>query len=104
MLPTPITTSAASLYNASAGGTAPNRVYTISGSNGSIANNTPSSTIELNGKDADIIINGESLAKCINTINKRLLILEPKKELLDKYDALQQAYEHYKTLEALLHD
>ena len=64
----------------------------------------PSPTIELKGESADIVINGVSLSKSIDNINKRLSIVEPKKELLDKYEALQQAYQHYKTLEALLHD
>jgi hypothetical protein len=63
-----------------------------------------SATLELTGEGADIVINGVSLSKSIATINKRLLIVEPKKELLDKYEALQEAYDHYKTLEALLHD
>jgi hypothetical protein len=58
----------------------------------------------LNGKNADVIIDGNSLKNFMETVNKRLLILEPKKELLDRYAALQEAYEHYKTLEALLHD
>jgi hypothetical protein len=53
---------------------------------------------------ADVIVDGKSLAKSIEAINKRLNILEPKKELLNKYEALQQAYEHYKTLEALLYE
>ena len=40
---------------------------------------------------------GEALAK----INQRLAILTPDPKLLDKYTALQEAYDHYRTLEAL---
>lgn len=53
---------------------------------------------------ADIIVDGKSITKSLEAINERLNILEPKKELLEKYEALQQAYEHYKTLEALLYE
>jgi hypothetical protein len=35
-------------------------------------------------------------------VNERLGILVPNPKLLEKYDALREAYEHYKTLEALL--
>lgn len=52
----------------------------------------------------DIKVDGVSLKDWMQTVNQRLLILEPKPELQAKYAALQQAYEHYKTLEALLHN
>lgn len=48
-------------------------------------------------------MNGVSLKDLLNGITDRLSILQPKPELLEKYDNLRQAYEHYKTLEALLH-
>lgn len=64
--------------------------------------NTPG--IKVKG-DADfegnVIINGQNLAKTLETINQRLAILVPDPKLLEKYEALQQAYQHYKTLEAL---
>jgi len=37
-------------------------------------------------------------------IQDRLAILAPKPELLEKYEALKQAYDHYKMLEALCMD
>ena len=43
---------------------------------------------------------GETLAK----INQRLAILVPDPKLMDKYAALKEAYDHYKTLEALCVD
>lgn len=63
-----------------------------------------SAKLTLNGNDADIVVNGRSLMKSMDAIQERLKILEPKPELLEKYQALQAAYEHYKLLEALLYD
>ena len=104
---TPLTqvyTSAGYATNVTSG-TAAIGPYHITNSNGlSPSTMSSSATLELTGEDADIVINGVSLSKSIATINKRLLIVEPKKELLDKYEALQEAYDHYKTVEALLHD
>ena len=63
-----------------------------------------SGTLTISGTNPDIILGDKSMAKWMDSVNARLHILEPKKELLEKYDALKQAYEHYKTLEALLHE
>lgn len=38
----------------------------------------------------------------LDKIEKRLAILEPKQELLDKYEVLQSLYEQYKAAEAML--
>ena len=59
--------------------------------------------LHLDGEDADLVINGASLKDMLNGITDRLSILQPKPELLAKYANLREAYEHYKTLEALLH-
>lgn len=61
-------------------------------------------SINLPGAKADIKIGDKSLATWMETVEKRLCILEPKPELLAKYEALQQAYDHYKTLESMLYD
>jgi hypothetical protein len=60
--------------------------------------------LHLEGDDADLVINGVKLTDILNGITNRLAILQPKPELLEKYANLREAYEHYKTLEALLHD
>lgn len=57
----------------------------------------------IQGNDADILIGGKSMTKWMEKVEQRLCILEPKPMLLAKYAALQQAFDHYKTLEALLH-
>jgi len=51
--------------------------------------------------DADITIGGRSMKKMLEGIEQRLSILVPDPKKLRQYEALQQAYEHYKTLEAL---
>jgi hypothetical protein len=51
----------------------------------------------------DVVIDGVSMKEQIEAINKRLAILIPDPELLAEYETLREAYEHYKTLEALLH-
>lgn len=51
--------------------------------------------------EGNVTINGQNLAETLQRIQERLAILVPDPKLLDKYEALQQAYEHYKLLEAL---
>jgi hypothetical protein len=60
--------------------------------------------LHIEGEGADLIMNGVSLKGILDGITNRLSILQPKPELLAKYDNLREAYEHYKTLEALLHE
>jgi hypothetical protein len=87
-----------------------NSVLTATGTGASTwANNTGAKLttkgqMHLEGEDADIVMNGASLKEILNGITDRLSILQPKPELLAKYENLRQAYEHYKTLEALLHE
>lgn len=61
-------------------------------------------TVNVQGANPDIVIGDKSMVKWMQKVEERLAILEPKQELLDKYESLREAYEHYKTLEALLHD
>lgn len=55
-------------------------------------------------EDADITIGGRSMKKLLESIEHRLSILVPDPKKLERYEALRQAYEHYKTLEALCVD
>lgn len=52
----------------------------------------------------DVIIDGVSLKDSITKINERLLILVPDPAKMEKYEALKLAYDHYRTLEALIGD
>jgi hypothetical protein len=51
--------------------------------------------------DSDIIMDGVSLRDTMAKLQDRLAILQPKPEHLEQFEALKQAYDHYKTLEAL---
>ena len=67
-------------------------------------NSKSNGTIKLEGADADIFVQGKSMKAWMDAVEQRLCILEPKPELLEKYASLRQAYEHYKTLEAILYE
>jgi hypothetical protein len=101
-------TNIISITNGGSGYT--NSVLTATGTGATTwANNTSSKMnvkgqLSLDGEGADIIINGVSLIDLMNGITDRLSILQPSPEKLEKYEALRQAYEHYKTLESLLYD
>jgi D-arabinose 1-dehydrogenase-like Zn-dependent alcohol dehydrogenase len=69
-----------------------------------VAKTTAQGKLQLEGEGADLVINGVSLKEILDGITDRLSILQPKPELLEKYENLRLAYEHYKTLEALLHE
>jgi hypothetical protein len=96
--------------------TAPSTLYTtgvgVGGYSGLWPNSNPvltanQSTLQVSG-DAEfsgrVTIDGQDLAKTLESIQNRLAILVPDPKLLDKYEALKQAYEHYKLLEALCID
>lgn len=67
------------------------------------ANTNMQGKLTLDGENPDIMIGGKSMVSWMQKVEQRLSILEPKPQLLAKYEALQQAFDHYKTLEALLH-
>ena len=50
---------------------------------------------------ADITIGERSLKNFMDTMEKRLAILQPDPKKLEKFEALRKAYEHYKHLERL---
>ena len=90
------------------GGTTASPVYTSSGTGASWASTNAQTTahgkLKVEGKDADIFINGQSLSDWMSAVDRRLTILRPNTELQEKYSALQAAYDHYKTLESLLYE
>ena len=51
--------------------------------------------------DGDVKLKGKSLTTWMETMEKRLAILVPDPKKLEKFEALQKAYNHYKMLEAL---
>ena len=52
-------------------------------------------------EEGDIKIGCRSLKTFMDTVEKRLSILQPNPKKLKKFEALQKAYEHYKHLERL---
>jgi TRAP-type uncharacterized transport system substrate-binding protein len=64
----------------------------------------PQASLQVQGSatiDGDLKVGGVSFKETIDSINKRLAILVPDPAKLEHFEALQKAYKHYKTLEAL---
>jgi hypothetical protein len=80
---------------------------TASAWNPVLTSNGTSGALQVSG-DADIkgnlTVKGANITDILQQIQDRLCILVPDPKLLDKYEALKQAYEHYKLLEALCVD
>jgi hypothetical protein len=65
---------------------------------------TPAPGLKVNGDaefEGKVMINGRNISEFMETISKRLSILQPDPAKLAHFEALQKAYQHYKTLEAL---
>ena len=107
--------SSSGTYSISAGGTSGSGSYYTLGAQGQanwITGTSPvvtigatsNSALKVSG-DADIqgnlTVNGVDIGTMLAKIQDRLAILVPDPARLDKYEALKQAYEHYKILEAL---
>ena len=94
--------SAAHIPTAAAAATYPS--YTYSNYTTAATNSSMSGGLKVSGDadfEGDVKIKGHSILKTLETIEKRLAILQPDPKKLAKYEALQKAYEHYKLLEAL---
>ena len=62
----------------------------------------PSGTITLEGKDADVIIDGVSLKETLKGLNDRLAILQVNPALEAEFDELHALGEQYRALERKL--
>jgi hypothetical protein len=62
--------------------------------------NSTSAKIQLNGPDADIEINGESLLDMLRNIEQRLNILKPNAKLESEWAELKALGDAYRALEA----
>jgi hypothetical protein len=67
-------------------------------------NRPASSKLRLDGPEADIEINGESLIDMLKTIEQRLNILRPNPELESEWEELRQLGDAYRTLESKIQD
>lgn len=61
----------------------------------------PTSSLELNGDNADILVNGRSLMGAIDALEQRLNILVPNPELEAEWDELRELGNRYRELERL---
>jgi len=66
--------------------------------------NKTSSKIRLDGPEADIEINGESLIDMLKAIEQRLNILKPNEELESEWEELKALGDQYRKLEAQIQD
>lgn len=74
-----------------------NAAITTAVNDSSVVRLDPNGKIHASALELDGVDIGSTLAK----IQERLSILVPDPKRLEKYEALRQAYSHYKTLEAL---
>ena len=81
-----------------------NNYSTVTANNASLASTTRfTASMEVDGtiSTKNIDLDGINLKQVITSIQDRLAILTPDPAMLEKYEALREAYNHYKTLEAL---
>jgi hypothetical protein len=84
-----------------------NGTFAYNYGNGSVTSNpiaTYDNKLHVKGDtviEGDLKVDGVSFKETIEAINKRLAILKPDPDKLKHFEALQKAYDHYKTLEAL---
>lgn len=77
-------------------------VYTTSGTGQATwATNITQASPKVKITETDIELDGVSLRTTLLAIQDRLAILVPDPKKLEQFEALKQAYDHFKTLEAL---
>lgn len=93
-------------YTTTAGTVLTSSPYTINPTWTTVANGTSPThinsggKISLNGKEADIEINGVSLSSVLDRIESRLGLLRPAPELEKEWEDLKQLGDEYRRLEA----
>jgi hypothetical protein len=89
-------------FNYSSGG-----IYTGAGPSLGSAIGSSNSSLSVSG-DADIQgklkVNGVDVVELLHQIQDRLAIIQPNFEKLEKWEALRNAYDHYKMIEKLIGD
>lgn len=98
-LPTNTNITNIPLYTTNTTNTTSPYIFNNTGINSISTDITGSTKIHINGKDADLVINGKSFTETMAKIENRLGILFPNPELEKEFDELQQAGEHYRQLE-----
>jgi hypothetical protein len=88
------------------GASFPNAVYTTSGTNTSpwMTQSNTSAKIQLNGKGADVEVNGWSLVSAVKRIEERLDLFQLNPELEAEWADLRELGEQYRALEQHIKD
>jgi hypothetical protein len=86
--------------------TTSNSIWTTSGTGSPYTITSPyqSAKIQLNGKDADIEVNGESLMTMLHRIEERLNLLTPNAKLEEEWEELRELGKRYRELEQHIQD
>ena len=110
---TPTTTTPINITLGAGGGGATSQIYSIPGTGQnyntvySVANTMAvhsGMNVDGNINATDLTIDGMSVKETLEKIQDRLAILVPDPAKLEKYEALQAAYNQYKMLERLIGD
>jgi hypothetical protein len=78
--------------------------YTISAATGTGLYTNTSGQLSLNGKDADIVINGESLVTMLKRIEERINLLTVNHKLESEWEELRELGNQYRELEQRIKD
>jgi hypothetical protein len=95
-----VTTSPYPYPNAAVGGGfSPGTGWTTSGNTPWLSQNSASGKINLEGENADIVVNGISLVDAINSIRDRLNCLQINPKLEEEWEELRALGDQYRELE-----
>jgi hypothetical protein len=86
------------------GGFAPGTGWTTSGNTPWLSQSSASTKINLEGENADIVVNGVSLVDAINSIRDRLNCLQVNPELEAEWEELKVLGDQYRKLEQHIRD
>jgi hypothetical protein len=78
--------------------------YTISADHGTGLYTNTTGRLSLNGKDADIVINGESLVAMLKRIEERINLLTVNHKLESEWEELRELGNQYRELEQRIKD
>lgn len=93
------TSGSSSIFTIGANGTSATDMWTNTSWTTAPVTISQKATIDLQGEDADVVINGKSLSKTLEGIQERLGMLEMNPELEEEFDELRKAANRYRELE-----
>lgn len=93
------TSGSSSIFTIGANGTSATDMWTNTSWTTAPVTISQKATIDLQGEDADVVINGKSLSKTLEGIQERLGMLEMNPELEEEFEELREAANRYRELE-----